>query len=508
MLNIGMRLADRYEIVKVLGGGGMAVVYQARDLVLDRWVAIKVMNDSLQDNHEFIQRFIREAKATGSLSHPNVVNVYDIGREGSIYYMVMEYISGMTLAEYVQKKGSLLADEVMEITMQICDGLSTAHRNGIIHRDIKAHNILRTEDGRYKVTDFGISYFSKTSTSLTQTGTVMGSAHYFSPEQASGGKVTYASDLYSVGILMFYLLTGRFPFDGDNSVSIAMKHIQEEVPDPRQWNSAIPNQLCQVIQKALAKDPAQRYQTADEMKRVIQRIQASERKKTRTKPTYRYTEHATTETASLPSRHTKHRRKDKKKKHRTFWFILGLAILGVLISFFIYYFVWADRSDQQPVSDPSKTTTKKPTPKPKPSTPQKPSRTDLKGDHPWWKELPNPELTENEIFKNFQVNGEDGEYDVSLLVGKIPEKSFFYNIYVVDRFSSRLILSGRSVAISPSEEEFTEKTFHVSIPEPLLPTTGLLKIEIYRKTDQDEKVDATDNVLQQWGEPPKDKEDD
>jgi serine/threonine protein kinase len=250
-----MKLTGRYEILHLVGGGGMSNVYKAKDLLLDRFVAVKAMNKSLGHESDFIRRFFREAKAAGSLSHANVVNIYDVGQEGDIFYMVMEFVEGPSLIEVIRKEGPLTPEKTVEIASQICDGLSHAHEKGIIHRDIKPHNILVAPGDVYKVTDFGISYFPRAST-ITQKGYVMGSAHYFSPEQASGGQVSFASDLYSLGIVIYEMLTGRVPFDGESSISVALKHIHDPIPDPRDINPRIPEELCQVIFKALDKDPA------------------------------------------------------------------------------------------------------------------------------------------------------------------------------------------------------------------------------------------------------------
>ena len=502
MLKPGTQLADRYEIVKTLGGGGMAIVYKARDQVLDRWVAIKMMKQSLSDHDEFIQRFIREAKAAGSLSHPNVVNVFDIGREGSTYYMVMEYIEGTSLDQLIKRKGPAPPREAVNIAIQVCDGLSHAHQHGIIHRDIKSQNIMRTVDGRYKVTDFGISFFSNMSTSLTQTGKVMGSAHYFSPEQASGGKVTYASDLYSVGVLLFYLLTGRFPFDAENSLTIALKHLQEPVPNPRKFNPNIPVSLSRIILKAMKKKPEERFQTADEMKQALLKVQDQLKDDS-------LTAHSDSmQDQPLPSRHEKHTRKvarGKKWIYKSMAVLLGLIVLVIPIWFLFTYF--NDQTSDQPDSKPVTQKPKKEPVQKKEPTPPGSQKTNLEGDHPWWKELPKEEYKENQFFKNFQVSGKDGEYAVTLDVGRFPESTFYYNIYVVDSFSSRLILNGRSVTLKHDDSsDYTSKTFHVSIPEQLLPTTGLVKIEVYRKGKDKPKIYPTDNLLQQYGEPPKDED--
>jgi serine/threonine protein kinase len=266
----GKKLGGRYEIISRVGGGGMAVVYKARDLLLNRYVAIKVLSESLSNDSEFIRRFSREAQAAASLSHPNIVNVYDVGRDGYTHYIVMELVEGPTLKQYIQERGPLPVEEAANIAIQICDGLAHAHENQIVHRDIKPHNILLGPNGRVKVTDFGIARAASSST-ITQTGSVMGSVHYFSPEQARGGVIGEKSDLYSLGIVMYEMLTGRIPFDGDSAISIALKHLQETPEDPRTFNPNIPDSMVAIISRALEKDPAMRFPSARAMMQEIQR---------------------------------------------------------------------------------------------------------------------------------------------------------------------------------------------------------------------------------------------
>jgi serine/threonine protein kinase len=266
---LGKIIAGRYEILEHIAGGGMAAVYQGRDNVLDRIVAVKVMDPQLGQDDEFVKRFILEAQATGRLSHPNIVNVYDAGEEDGMYYMVMEFVEGITLKEYIIEKGFLSVEEAAEISAQICDGLAHAHKQGIIHRDIKPHNILCTPDGRYKLTDFGIARLVDAATHLTKTGTVMGSVHYFSPEQASGHNISYPSDLYSLGVVLFEMLTGSVPFDAKEHILVAMMHLHDEVPDPRLVQEDLPESFTQVLNRVLAKKPEDRYQTADEYKTAL-----------------------------------------------------------------------------------------------------------------------------------------------------------------------------------------------------------------------------------------------
>ncbi|MBA4547505.1 Stk1 family PASTA domain-containing Ser/Thr kinase [Thermoactinomyces intermedius] len=265
----GKKLGGRYEIVSRVGGGGMAVVYKAKDVLLNRYVAIKVLSESLSNDSEFIRRFSREAQAAASLSHPNIVNVYDVGRDHFTHYIVMELVEGPTLKQYIQERGPLPVQEAATIAVQICDGLAHAHENQIVHRDIKPHNILLGPNGRAKVTDFGIARAASSST-ITQQGSVMGSVHYFSPEQARGGVIGEKSDLYSLGIVLYEMLTGRIPFDGDSAISIALKHLQETPEDPRKYNSNIPDNVAEIVMKALSKNPEDRFESARDMMKSIQ----------------------------------------------------------------------------------------------------------------------------------------------------------------------------------------------------------------------------------------------
>ncbi|MDQ0416707.1 serine/threonine-protein kinase [Croceifilum oryzae] len=266
----GRLLAGRYQIHHILGTGGMATVYKAYDNVQDRTVAIKIMNQRLIYDHEYVRRFVWEAQATGRLSHPNIVNLYDAGQEGPLYYMVMEYVEGQALRQLIQSKKRLSAKEAMQIAIQICSGLQHAHNHGIIHRDIKPHNIMCTPGGRYKVADFGIARLLRNTNNLTKTGTIMGSIHYFSPEQARGHVIGYPSDLYSLGIVMYEMVTGKVPFHAEEDIAIVLKHIQTPVPDPRKINPDIPAEFTQVLRKSMEKDPKKRFQTAEEMKKALQ----------------------------------------------------------------------------------------------------------------------------------------------------------------------------------------------------------------------------------------------
>ncbi|HET7522114.1 MAG TPA: Stk1 family PASTA domain-containing Ser/Thr kinase [Bacillales bacterium] len=266
---LGKRINDRYELLSVVGGGGMAVVYKARDLILDRIVAVKVLRSEFSDDDEFIRRFRREARSVASLSHPNIVNIYDIGDDtNDVYYIVMEYVEGETLKQLIKREAPLPLGQALHMMDQITAAISHAHDQHIVHRDIKPHNILIDENGHVKVTDFGIAV-AMTSATITHTNSVMGSAHYFSPEQARGGYADTKSDIYSLGIVLFEMLTGELPFSGTSPVSVALKHLQENIPDPRQLNPAIPQSVENIILKALSKDPVHRYGKVEDMQRDL-----------------------------------------------------------------------------------------------------------------------------------------------------------------------------------------------------------------------------------------------
>lgn len=260
---IGEVLAGRYEILEEIGAGGMAVVYKAKCKVLNRYVAIKVLRKDLQNDVEFVKRFNVEAQAAASLAHSNIVSIYDVGSEGNIHYIVMEYVEGQTLKEYIDINKSLPWREAVDIAIQIGKGLEVAHKNSIIHRDIKPHNIMRTPDGVIKVTDFGIARanFQKT---MTVEDSAIGSVHYVSPEQARGGFIDPRTDIYSLGIVLYEMLTGRVPFDNESPVTIAIKHLQEKPVPPGEYNISIPRPLELAVLKAIEKEPSARFSTISE----------------------------------------------------------------------------------------------------------------------------------------------------------------------------------------------------------------------------------------------------
>ena len=258
-------LAGRYELVEKIGEGGMAVVYKGRDRLLNRYIAIKILRPEFTKDAQFIESFNRESQAAAGLQHPNIVGVYDVGAEGSIHFIVMELVDGRPLSDIIAEKGPLNYKTAIEITKQVASALSLAHKHNIIHRDVKPHNIMITTDGIAKLTDFGIARAVSSSTMVAETSKIIGSVHYFSPEQARGSYVDERSDIYSLGIVLYEMLTGRVPFDGDNPVQVALMHINNEITPPSKIVSGIPPALEQIVMKATDKYQSNRYATADEM---------------------------------------------------------------------------------------------------------------------------------------------------------------------------------------------------------------------------------------------------
>ena len=266
-------LNNRYELLAKIGDGGMAIVYKARDIILNRTVAIKVLRESYASDPAFLARFQREAQSAANLNHPFIVNVYDVGQEGNLYYIVMEYIEGNNLKDLINQEAPLSNQQAIELAAEICDAIGYAHSKGLIHRDIKPQNILLTPDGKVKVTDFGIAK-GFGDQNLTQTGITLGTVHYFSPEQAKGLPVQPQSDIYSIGVVLYEMVTNRLPFDSDNPVALAVKHIEEAPPSPRRYNPAISPALEMIILKALSKEPAQRYPSAGAMAKALRNLES------------------------------------------------------------------------------------------------------------------------------------------------------------------------------------------------------------------------------------------
>lgn len=259
----GKLLDNRYQIVKKIGSGGMADVYMAKDILLDRVVAVKILHSNFAEDNDFVVRFRHEAQSAGKLSHPNIVGIYDVGCDQGVYYIIMEYVEGTTLKQYIQSHPNIPIDTAVKIAIEIGNALEEAHRNGIVHCDIKPHNILLTESGKVKVTDFGIARVINSSTVMNRES-ILGSVHYLSPEQAAGDQVTEKTDIYSLGIVLYEMLTHHLPFDGDTAVSIALKHIQNDIPRPTKFNPAISPMLEECLLTALQRDPEKRYDTVSD----------------------------------------------------------------------------------------------------------------------------------------------------------------------------------------------------------------------------------------------------
>lgn len=260
MISPGMLIGERYEIIDRVGSGGMADVYNGKDLRLNRNVAIKILKQEYSNDAKFVSKFRAEAQSVAGLSHPNVVNVYDVGEDDNLYYIVMELVEGITLKKFIEKKGKLEINEAIGIGIQIAQGIEEAHKNHIIHRDIKPQNIIISREGKVKVTDFGIA---KAATSNTITSNAMGSVHYISPEQARGGYSDEKSDIYSLGVTIYEMLLGKVPFEGESTVSVAFAHVHEEAAHLDEVDPSIPRSLSRIVQKCMQKKPDMRYESAD-----------------------------------------------------------------------------------------------------------------------------------------------------------------------------------------------------------------------------------------------------
>lgn len=313
MITKGQKINDRYEIIKSIGEGGMANVYLADDVILDRKVAIKILRGDLAGDEKFIRRFNREAVSASQLSHPNIVEIYDVGEDGDIHYIVMEYIKGKTLKQLIKKRGHLTIGEAIDIMSQLADGVAQAHKSYIIHRDLKPQNIMIQEDGQIKITDFGIA-MALNSSHLTQTNSVMGSVHYLPPEQASGKTATIKCDIYSMGILFYELLTGVLPFKGENAVEIALKHMKDPIPSVRRQNGSIHQSIENIILKSTAKNPKNRYADIKEMQKDLS-LALDEDVKNQSRHQYKYSEQDFDDVkSSIP---TIQKKKDDKKSDKT-----------------------------------------------------------------------------------------------------------------------------------------------------------------------------------------------
>lgn len=343
MIVKGDKINDRYQIIKTIGEGGMANVYLAKDTILDRNVAVKVLRGDLADDEKFVRRFQREALSASKLNHPNIVEMYDVGEDNGKYYIVMEYVQGKTLKSLVKKRGALTLPEVIDIMSQLSSAIMCAHDSYIIHRDIKPQNVMILDDGRVKIMDFGIA-MALNSNELTQTNSVMGSVHYLPPEQANGSGSTIKSDIYSLGILMYELLTGKVPFKGDNAVEIAIKQMKEPIPSICKQNPDIPQSVENIVLRACAKNPKNRYDSVKEMYDDIKSC-LTEENLNQKRLAYKYPEHELEETKEMPnlSKIEKHEEvkevtkpKKKSKKDIALWITGGIfALLVALICLFI-----------------------------------------------------------------------------------------------------------------------------------------------------------------------------
>ncbi|MEL1134152.1 Stk1 family PASTA domain-containing Ser/Thr kinase [Desulfitobacterium sp. THU1] len=265
--------SNRYEIIEKIGSGGMAIVYKAKDLLLNRIVTIKVLREQFTADEDFVRRFRREAQSAASLSHMNIVSIYDVGKDGDSEYIVMEYVEGQNLKEIIRSYAPLSTEQTLDLGIQIAEAIHHAHEHHIIHRDIKPHNILVTDDGRIKVTDFGIARAVSAAT-MTHSGDIVGSVHYLSPEQAKGVQTNEQSDVYSLGIILYELLTGKVPYDGESPIAIALKHLQEQAVPPSKLNPRVSPALENLVMRAIAKSPDQRYATAKELMQDLHKVQA------------------------------------------------------------------------------------------------------------------------------------------------------------------------------------------------------------------------------------------
>ena len=343
MIVKGDKINDRYQIIKTIGEGGMANVYLAKDTILDRNVAVKVLRGDLADDEKFVRRFQREALSASKLNHPNIVEMYDVGEDDGRYYIVMEYVQGKTLKSLVKKRGALTLPEVIDIMTQLTSAIMCAHDSYIIHRDIKPQNVMILDDGRVKIMDFGIA-MALNSNELTQTNSVMGSVHYLPPEQANGSGSTIKSDIYSLGILMYELLVGKVPFKGDNAVEIAIKQMKEPIPSICKQNPDIPQSVENIVLRACAKNPKNRYDSVREMYDDIKSCLLEENLNQK-KLVYKYPEHELEETKVMPNLSRLDKKHEevsevakpkKSKKDKLLWITGGIfASLVALICLFI-----------------------------------------------------------------------------------------------------------------------------------------------------------------------------
>ncbi len=346
MIIKGQKINDRYQIIRLIGEGGMANVYLAHDTILDRDVAVKVLRGDLADDEKFIRRFQREAISASSLTHPNIVEIYDVGEDDGNYYIVMEYVDGKTLKSLIKRRGSLTLPEVVDIMLQLTSAIACAHESFIIHRDIKPQNVLILDNGIVKITDFGIA-MALNSNELTQTNSVMGSVHYLPPEQANGTGATNKSDIYSLGILMYEALTGKVPFKGENAVEIAIKQMKDEIPSIIREYPEIPQSIENIILRACAKNPENRYNNVMEMHHDIE-VALDKDHENDTRVKYEFPEHDFDETKKMPKisrtgsrseRNKVENADDKKDKKQTKIMLIAGGIFAALVAALAFVFL-------------------------------------------------------------------------------------------------------------------------------------------------------------------------
>ena len=335
MVTKGQKINDRYEIIRILGEGGMANVYLANDTILNRKVAVKVLRGDLANDEKFVRRFQREALSASSLNHPNIVEIYDVGEDDGNFYIVMEYIEGKNLKQLIKRRTKLSLPEVIDIMKQLTDGIASAHDSFIIHRDIKPQNMLILDNGLVKITDFGIAV-ALNSTQLTQTNSVMGSVHYLPPEQAAGKGATFKSDIYSLGILMYELITGSLPFKGENAVEIALKQMKEPIPSVRDFDSSIPQSVENIILKACAKNPKNRYENVRDMHEDLCKC-LDESMANVEKVEYEYKEYeiATKKVKEVDNKVEEEEEDIKKKKSKEKSSNKAAWIIGIIVGFLV-----------------------------------------------------------------------------------------------------------------------------------------------------------------------------
>ena len=355
MITRGQMINDRYEIIRSIGEGGMANVYLAQDTILDRKVAVKILRGDLAEDEKFVRRFQREAISASSLNDPNIVEVYDVGEDDGKYFIVMEYVQGLTLKQLIKKRGSLTLPEVQDIMLQLTSAVAHAHESYIIHRDIKPQNVIILEDGRVKIMDFGIAV-ALNAGEFTQTNSVMGTVYYIPPEQANGASATTKSDIYSLGILMYELVTGHVPFKGDNPVEVAIKHMNEEIPSICEYDPEMPQSIENIILRASAKNPKNRYDSAWDMHEDLETALDKDRfNEPRVK--YRYPEKGFDDDNDIPrvgrAIRNAEKSEDKKDKRMNKALIVIGTIVGVLIAALLFVFIlWPKISDKQDIEIP------------------------------------------------------------------------------------------------------------------------------------------------------------